>query len=146
MNSEGERMLRSGELARRAGISKDTLRHYERVGVLDSPRRTDSGYRLYPESALRRVRIVRSALSLGISLCDLADIFAMRSSGQPPCEEVRRLAGKRLASVEKQIAALTALRDQLKDLLQDWDRRLENRPAGEFSYLLESLLPQPEEL
>ncbi|HVT11117.1 MAG TPA: MerR family transcriptional regulator [Fimbriimonadaceae bacterium] len=145
VNSEGERMLRSGELAGLAGVSKDTLRHYERMGVLDAPRRTDSGYRLYPESALRRVRIVRSALDLGISLRDLADIFAMREAGTPPCEEIRKLANKRLAAVEKQIDALTALRDQLRSVVQDWDRRLEGRGPGEPAYLLESLLPQPEE-
>lgn len=140
--SDGERSLRSGELARLAGVSKDTLRHYERVGVLETPARTDSQYRVYPASALRRVKIVRAALAMGISLQDLAQIFAMRRAGDPPCDEVRKLARKRLASVEKQIEALVSLRDQLTSVLQEWDGRLSRRGPDEFAYLLETLEPQ----
>ena len=142
VNPECERMIRSGQLAARAGVSKDTLRHYERVGVLEPPTRTDSGYRQYPESALRRVLVTRAALSIGISLRDLAEMFSMRDSGQPPCEEVRKLASKRLDSVVAQIQTLTVLRDQLTALLGDWDARLKGRAPGEFSYLLESLVPR----
>jgi MerR family copper efflux transcriptional regulator len=144
VDSPEGRPLRSGELARLAGVSKDTLRHYERIGVLPEAERTDSRYRLYPATALRRVLVARAALELGISLRELAEIFAMRDSGQPPCDEVRQLARKRLTAVDKQIESLILLRDHISSLLQNWDKRLSGLPAGEYAHLLETLVPEPE--
>lgn len=143
VDSNQEGYLRSGELAQIAGVSKDTLRHYERIGVLQQAERTDSGYRLYPASSAKRVLTVRAALALGISLGDLAEIFSMRGAGQAPCEEVRRIACKRLGAVEKQIESLVRLRDHLKEILEDWDKRLNARAAGELAYLLEELIEEP---
>ena len=134
--------LRSGELARLTGVSKDTLRHYERIGVLMAPERTDSRYRLYPQSAVRRVLIVRAALDIGISLRDLQEIFALRESGQRPCEDVRKLAHKRLEAVVGQIEVLTHLRNRLVGLLRDWDERLGDGSSEKLAHLLETLVPE----
>jgi len=131
--------IASGELARRAGISADTLRHYERVGVLAKPARSAANYRIYPEAALARVLLVRRALAFGFSLAELSVVLRERERGAPPCRKVRALAEQKLASIETRLRELTDLRADLKALLENWDRRLEGAPEGAPAHLLESL-------
>lgn len=131
--------LSAGELARAAGVSTDTLRHYERKRVLPKPRRAANGYRQYPPEALARVLLVRRALAFGFTLDELARILAVRDGGGAPCEEVRGLAAAKLAEVEERLAQLVELRDGLRSTLKDWDRRLKEKPEGRRAGLLESL-------
>jgi DNA-binding transcriptional MerR regulator len=131
--------LLSGELAQLAGVSADTLRHYERIGVLPRPPRTASGYRRYPPSAVDRVRLIRRALAIGFSLDELRRILKVRDGGGAPCRNVRDLAAGKLGQIEQRIAELKALRDQLRGLLQDWDKRLSQTPDGQPARLLELL-------
>jgi DNA-binding transcriptional MerR regulator len=132
-------LLRSGELARLAGVSTDTLRHYERKGVLSRPRRSTNGYREYPAEALDRVLMVRRALGVGFTLDELARILKRRESGGVPCREVRELAAAKLAEIETRLAELEAVRDDLKATIKGWDSRLASVPTGERAGLLESL-------
>lgn len=134
-----KRYFRSGELARLAGVSPDTLRHYERKGLLQSPRRSANGYREYPANTLDRVQLVRRALGVGFTLEELARILLVRDRGGAPCRQVRALAGKKLLEVEARLAELTALRCELQALLKNWDARLANKPSHERAGLLESL-------
>lgn len=131
--------IASGELARLAGVSPDTLRHYERVGVLQKPARSENNYRAYPESALPRVLLVRRALAFGFSLAELAIVLKERERGAPPCRKVRALAAEKLASTEIRLLELTRLRDDLRKLLETWDQKLESAPEGSPARLLESL-------
>ena len=131
--------LRSSELARLAGVSTDTLRHYERKGLLTAVRRSSNGYREYPQAALARVCLIRRALSVGFTLDELARILKLRDKGGTPCREVRALAEKKLADIEKQLAQIMALRDDLRSMLKDWDALLSARGANERSGLLEAL-------
>ncbi|HKG20861.1 MAG TPA: heavy metal-responsive transcriptional regulator [Blastocatellia bacterium] len=131
--------LRAGELAKACGVSTDTLRHYERKGVLQAPVRTPNGYRQYPARALDRVRLIRKALSLGFTLDELARILKARDRGGAPCRQVRDLAETRLSEIEEQLREMTGLRDELRDILRDWDDRLSGRAADERVGLLESL-------
>lgn len=131
--------LRSGELARLAGVSTDTLRHYERKGVLARPRRGANGYRQYPPGALARVRLVRRALAFGFTLDELARVLSARDRGAAPCKEVRSLAAAKLAEVEERLAQLFELRDELRATLKEWDGRLGKTPEGARAGLLESL-------
>jgi DNA-binding transcriptional MerR regulator len=134
--------LRSGELARLAGVSTDTLRHYERKGVLSRPQRTPNGYRCYPPAALARVQLVRRALAVGFTLEELAAILRAREHGRAPCREVRELAARKLAQIELRLAELIALREELRATLHDWDTRLAHVAAGERAGLLEALATQ----
>jgi DNA-binding transcriptional MerR regulator len=131
--------LSSGQLARLCGISADTLRHYERVGVLPRAPRTRSGYRQYPAEAQVRVIAVRRALALGFSLAELAWIFRVRERGGAPCREVWRMAQGKLAEIERRLTEMSALRDDLRSLLAEWDQRLEATPEGMRAGLLERL-------
>jgi len=135
--------LRSGELARLAGISPDTLRHYERLSVLPRPQRSNGNYRLYPPSAVERVQLIRRALAAGFSLPELARVFKIRDQGGAPCRQVRRLLAEKLVRIDEQISDLTAMRDHLRETLADWDERLAKTPDGMPARLLEALQPGP---
>jgi DNA-binding transcriptional MerR regulator len=129
----------SGELARLVGVSSDTLRHYERKGVLGRVQRLANGYRRYPPESLDRLRVVRAALALGFTLDELADIFAVRGRGGVPCRAARKLAAEKLAEAEGRLEDLVALVESLRALLDEWDERLATLPAGAPARLLESL-------
>ena len=131
--------MRSGELARLSGVSTDTLRHYERIGVLAKAPRTKSGYRQYPPSALDRVRLVRRAISVGFTLEELARVLRIRDKGGAPCRQVRDLALSKLEGVERRLEELVLVRDHLRMLLKDWDDRLARSAPGQRVGLLDSL-------
>ena len=135
----GNGSLSSGELADLVGISRDTLRHYERKGVLPRPLRGHNGYRQYPSEALQRVQLVRRALSVGFTLDELAQVLKVRDAGGAPCEEVRKIAAQKLLNVQDQLRELTELRDDLQKTLRDWDARLSRRAQGKRADLLLSL-------
>ncbi len=131
--------LRSGELARLTGVSTDTLRHYERLGLLARPRRTEAGYRLYPAAAVQRVHLVRRALSVGFSLPELVRILRVRDSGGAPCKQVRALAASKLDQIDQQLKELLMMRKHIEELIALWDKRLIQTPPGERAGLLEML-------
>jgi MerR family transcriptional regulator, copper efflux regulator len=131
--------VHSGELARLAGVSTDTLRHYERLGLLPKPPRTGGGYRNYPANALERVRVLRRALCVGFSLPELTTILRMRDRGEVPCHRVQAIAKSKLQQIEKQIHYLIEMRDHLTAILKDWDTKLAHTRKGESARLLEHL-------
>ncbi|PYY01499.1 MAG: hypothetical protein DMG62_20695 [Acidobacteria bacterium] len=138
MNS---RALRIGEAAELAGVSPDTLRYYERMGVLPKIERTDSGYRWYSEAMLERIRFVRNALRFGFSLKQVTTFLQARDSGHAPCREVRAAAEEILARVDRQIDELKAARRAIRHTLAEWDQRLSRTPNGEPAHLLRALNP-----
>ena len=131
------------ELARLTGVSTDTLRHYERKGVLGIPARSQGGYRLYPPEAVVRVRLVRRALAIGFTLNDLAAVLSERDRGGAPCRSVRALVAERLAELETRLGNLAELRDELRLLLRDWDHRLAKVSGGAQARLLDVLADRP---
>ena len=135
--------LRSGELAALAGISPDTLRHYERMKLLATPRRSAANYRLYPREALDRVRLIRRALAVGFSLPELAKILKVRDAGGAPCRQVKRLLEEKLLTMDEQIGDLVAMRKHLRTVLADWDERLTHTSKGKPARLLETLVVPP---
>jgi DNA-binding transcriptional MerR regulator len=122
------------------GVSTDTLRHYERLGLLPETVRTRAGYRRYHPGAIERVRLIQRALVVGFSLKDLAAVLRHRESGEPPCRRVRALVGERLDQLERRIEELAALRDEMRLLLHDWDDRLAATPPGQRARLLDMLM------
>lgn len=130
---------RAGELAKLCGVSKDTLRYYERQGLLPAPDRSAGGYRRYPADSLKRVRLIRSALAIGFSVDELARIFESRRRGEAPCRHVRELTAARLEEIERTLVDLSEARDALRLLLKEWDKRLNGLGSNECAGLLESL-------
>ena len=130
----------SGELARLAGVSTDTLRYYERRHLLPVAPRSTSGYRLFPPEAVARLRLIRAALSIGFSVSELTAIFGERDSGGAPCSRVRALAADKLAAIEEQLRDLRSRRRELKSTLAEWDRLLDQTPRGQRAELLEAFV------
>lgn len=131
--------LRSGELAEQTGVSTDTLRHYERKGLIPLPGRSANGYREYPAQTLDRVRVVRRALAVGFTLDELTRILRVRDKGGAPCREVRALTAVKLEAVEVQLKQMSEFREELRALLREWDSLLESTVPGQPVRLLESL-------
>jgi MerR family copper efflux transcriptional regulator len=131
--------LRSGTLAKAAGVSPDTIRHYERIGVLPRASRTVSGYRVYPASAVERVLVVQRALRIGFTLAELAEVLKARDAGGVPCQRVNELAQGKLKAIEADIEALKRTKQYLQKVLADWERRTRRAGPGQQSHLLYSL-------
>lgn len=131
--------MRIGEIAKSAGVSPDTIRYYERLGLIPKPARSPAGYRQYPPSAVDRVTLVRQALRFGFSLRDVGRFLRIRASGGAPCSDVRAAARRILAAVDQQIAELTAARETIRQTLENWDQRLAHTRANRPAHLLESI-------
>jgi DNA-binding transcriptional MerR regulator len=138
LNRSTNRPLRSGKLARLAGVSADTLRFYERRGLLPGVARSASGYRIFPQEALARVQLIQSALSIGFSVNDLAGVFRERDRGAAPCRRVRALAAEKLAALEARLCDLQSWRRELRKTLAEWDHMLAKTPRGKQARLLET--------
>ena len=135
-----EAWLGPRDVANQSGVSTDTLRHYERLGLLPATPRTDAGHRRYHPSTVARVHLIQRALLIGFSLRDLASVLRQRERGDPPCQRVRTIVGERLATLNRQLADLTALRDDMTALLREWDERLSRTPNGQRARLLDMLM------
>ncbi|MGH9775056.1 MAG: MerR family transcriptional regulator [Candidatus Acidiferrales bacterium] len=133
-------LLRSGRLASLAGVSPDTLRFYEREGLLLAPQRSTGGYRLYSQDALHRVRLIRGALALGFRVSELAGILRARDSGAAPCHLVRSMAAEKLNELELRIASLLRLKKLLTVTLRHWDKLLQKSGRTKRAGLLEAFV------
>jgi len=131
--------LRSGSLAKATGVSPDTIRHYERIGVLQKAARTESGYRVYPEHAVERVLVVQRALRIGFTLAELADVLKARDAGGAPCRRVYKIANEKLKGIRTDIKTLKRMEKYLKTILSDWKDRIRHAGPGQKSHLLHSL-------
>lgn len=108
--------VRIGELAGETGLAPQTIRFYERAGVLAPPARTSSGYRDYTDDALRRLAFVRAAQAVGLSLGEIREVLRLRDQGEAPCEHVTDLLVRRAGDLDARIAHLSAMRDELRRL------------------------------
>ena len=125
--------------AQATGVSTDTLRHYEKLGLLPGVTRSSNGYRRYSDAALRRVLLIQRALVVGFSLEDLQRVLTIRDRGGAPCHGVRRLVAEKLRDLDARLGELQELRDDLRRMLKTWDRALAKTPSGQPAHLLESL-------
>ena len=108
---------RTGDLARRAGVNPQTLRYYERRGLLLKPKRTEAGYRLYDEEAVRRIRFIKKAQDLGFTLAEISDLLSLEVEEQTACEDVREKAQAKLEEIDNKILDLTCIRKTLTLLI-----------------------------
>lgn len=109
--------LSTGELAERAGVNRQTLRYYERRGLLPPPPRTDAGYRQYPPSSLSRILFIKRAQDLGFTLDEIDELLSLRVRSGERCDDVRQRAVRRRRGIDRKIAQLLRLRDVLDKLI-----------------------------
>ena len=105
--------LRSSELANRGGVNLETVRYYERRGLLPKPPRTPAGYRTFDAGAVRRLRFIRQAQALGFSLKEIKELLALRLDPRASCADVRRRAEAKIADIDEKLRALRAMKRAL---------------------------------
>lgn len=117
---------RISEVAQKVGVTPDTIRYYERLGVLPRPPRTTGGFRAYGDDVLPRVRFVQQAQALGLTLKDVKELVANEGrAGHQRCRRVRDLLKTRLADVDARIKEMQAFRRTLRSHLSECERALE---------------------
>jgi DNA-binding transcriptional MerR regulator len=100
-------------LARVAGCTPDTVRYYDKVGLLPPPRRSTAGYRLYTAESVDRLRFIQGAQCLGLQLSEIAELLSVRDNGICPCGDAAVLLSQRMAEIDEEISRLSELRGTL---------------------------------
>jgi Hg(II)-responsive transcriptional regulator len=119
--------LRIGEVAERAAVNVQTLRYYERRGLLKEPRRTASGYRLYASETVQLVRFIKRAQGLGFSLEEADRLLGLRDDRVSSCAEAKVLAQVKISEIDEKMSRLTALKGALQALVRSCERGDEDR-------------------
>jgi MerR family copper efflux transcriptional regulator len=112
-----EETMGIGRLARATGVGAETLRYYERIGLLVQPGRRKGAYRRYGAEAVARIRFIRRAAALGFSLAETQELLTLRARQGAPCASVRVKASEKLAAIEQKLVELTELRDAIATLV-----------------------------
>ncbi|MGH8622765.1 MAG: heavy metal-responsive transcriptional regulator [Burkholderiales bacterium] len=108
--------LTIGKVAHSAGLAIDTVRYYEREGLLEKPARTASGYRHYRPDVVARLRFIRQAKELGFSLREIKELLSLRVEAGRSCADVRARAERKIADVEQRVATLMRMKRALAKL------------------------------
>lgn len=112
-------MLTVSKLAKMVGVGPDTIRYYEREGLIPEAERTESGYRVYDEGAVRRLRFIRGSQRFGLRLKEIKGLLEVMDRGLCPCGHASDLVTARIAEIDQQIAELRVLRGDLARLSED---------------------------
>jgi len=129
-----------GQFSKAAGVKPDTIRFYEKRGLLPKPRRGGSNYRLYDDAALNQLRFIKKAQALGFTLDEIRRILNLREDGQTPCRCVLQMAEATLSETQQKLAQLQEFHDALAKNLTRWRRRAASggKMVAEFCSLIES--------
>lgn len=108
-----------GQVAKKTNVGIETIRFYERKGIIDKPPRTDSGYRQYPIETIDRIRFIKLAKELGFTLKDISELLELKISNKSSCGPVKRKAETKLTEIESKISDLQRIRKSLKKLVMN---------------------------
>jgi MerR family Zn(II)-responsive transcriptional regulator of zntA len=111
-------MYTIGKVATLAGVSPDTLRYYEKEHLITPASKTDAGYRLYNDEAVRRIRFIKHAQHCGFTLSDIHELLTLKQADSACCEDVRSLAIEKKLRIEHKLLALQAMSRSLDELIQ----------------------------
>lgn len=124
-HSAADTTFQIGELAARSGMTPDTLRYYERLGLLPRAHRTSGGFRVYTGKTIDRLQFLKQARTLGLTLQEIRDLVGYQmSGGLKRCRDVRNMLRSKLADLEGRIAELQAFQVTLSRYLEDCERTL----------------------
>ncbi|SRR6266478_1817419 len=141
MKARGDDALKVGMVAKAAGVGVQTLHYYERLGLLPKPQRSTANYRLYSSDAIRRVKFIKKAQAIGLTLEETKQILHLKERGRAPCRKVAELGEKHLQEIERRLTQLRAYRRVLAQSVITWRKEnlSERHCAGEFCDLIEQL-------
>jgi MerR family copper efflux transcriptional regulator len=132
--------MRIGELAQSAAVTVDTIRYYERIGVIPKARRTANGYRDYAPEVRDRLRVIRNAVHLGFPLKEITKLLRIRDAGGAPCAQVRDYAVTLVEQINRRIAEMKTERKAMLALIAQWNIKLSKTKPGSRAHLLDQPL------
>ena len=112
-----------GQIAKRAGVGVETVRFYERKGLIEQPRNRTAGYRVYPEDVVPRIQFIRHAKDLGFTLKEIGELLSLRPDPRTNCAAVKERAQGKMADIDEKIASLSRMQRSLAKLVDACDRR-----------------------
>ncbi len=116
-----DKLLQIGEVAQESGASIDTVRYYEKEGLLHVPLRTEGGFRQYPREVVERIRFIRRAKSFGLTLTEIKEIMKESERGlERCCNHVNKVFSRKLVELEKKIKELQTVKKSLRALMKSW--------------------------
>lgn len=122
--------MKVNELAKRGGVTAETVRHYARERLLAPQRHPDNGYQLFSDTDLERLRFIQRARKLGFSVAEIRDILTHADQGDSPCPLVRDLLASRLPQIRARIAELEALAERMEQAMESWQQMPDGSPDG----------------
>ena len=128
-NPKTKKTLKIGELAKAAGITVDTLRHYETENLLIPISRTEAGYRLYGKDAVDQLHFIRASKVVGFTLKEIRGLIALKYSQHSPCHEIHDLTTRRLVKINEDIEILKKMKSELETLIELCPQESDN-PGG----------------
>ena len=134
-------MFTVSELATRAGVTPDTVRHYVQIGLLLPQRNPDNGYKLFETADVHRLRFVRQAKSLGFTLNEIREILDHAHQGESPCPRVREIINRRISENRRHLDDLLALQARMEAAVRSWDVMPDGVPSGDsVCHLIEEVI------
>ena len=122
--------IQIGKLAKQTGLSIDTIRFYERQGLIKQPRRSEGGFRLFSADDLQKLSFIRRSQLLGFSLGEIRELLVLRDEKTQACQHVRDLLSHKLAAVREKIEELRTLEEELRGALTKCNREMKKAPAS----------------
>ncbi|MCL7939521.1 MerR family DNA-binding protein [Halomonas sp. ATCH28] len=135
--------MKVSELARLAGVTAETVRHYTREGLLHPERHPENGYQLFGQGDLDRLRFIQRARTLGFGVAEIRDILDHADHGDSPCPMVRDLLASRLPQIRERIRELQSLASRMEQALAAWEEMPDGTPDGHSLCRLIESFPEP---
>ena len=132
-----------GELAARIGVQPESIRYYERIGLLPKAQRTTAGYRVFTQEHLERVELIKQMQALGFSLMEIREMLELKFTRGHTCQNVRDHLKQKLDSIDKQIEAIRTFRKEVAEALKTCEQSLKLHAAEDLCPILEVRLNQP---
>jgi MerR family copper efflux transcriptional regulator len=129
--------LKRSQLAQQANVNPATIRYYECKGLLPKAQRSPAGYRLYSESAIRQVKLIKRAQALGFALSEIGELFALRATPERDCSGICRQVQQKLAVIDRRIVDMKAIRNALAQIVRNCDGKRTVRQCGVLEALEE---------
>ena len=109
--------LTIGEVAKQTGVTVETIRFYEKQGLIATPHRSESGYRQYKAETIKRVRFIQRAKDVGFTLKDIAELLALKKEPGTSCSDIKLRALEKMSEVDKKVEDLKRIHDSLSQLV-----------------------------
>lgn len=106
-------LLNIGQVAKQTGVTVETVRFYEKQGLIEAPQRSDSGYRQYPRETVKRVRFIQHAKEVGFTLKDISELLTLRQEPGTSCADIKIRAARKIEDIDKKIRELQRIREAL---------------------------------